>query len=144
MTLDTKPYGTIDVAEEQRISFPSGLYGFETHTDFVILDAEHEPLYWLQSTHTADIAFILINPYILRPDYVLDIPAEDLMEIGSPEEPDVLVFSIVTIPPEGDVTANLQGPLVINRKKRLGKQSISLDSRWQTKHSIVAEMSRER
>ena len=91
-----------------------------------------------------DIAFILINPYILRPDYVLDIPAEDLVEIGSPDEPDVLVFSIVTIPPEGDVTANLQGPLVINRKKRLGKQSISLDTRWQTKHSIVAEMSRER
>jgi flagellar assembly factor FliW len=144
MTVETKAYGTIEVADEQRLHFPSGLYGFESYTDFVMLDAEHEPLYWLQSIESVDIAFILINPYILRSDYVLDIPAEDLVELGNPAEKDVLVFSIVTIPVEGDVTANLQGPLVINRKQRIGKQSISLDSRWKTKHSIVAEMSRER
>jgi flagellar assembly factor FliW len=86
---------------------------------------------------------VLINPYVFRPDFVLEIPDEDFEEIGSPAEEDVLVFAVVTIPADGsEITANLQGPLVINRKQRLGRQAISLDPRWQTKHAIVEELAR--
>ncbi len=144
MTVATKAYGTIEVAEEQRIRFPSGLYGFDSHTNFVLMDSAQPPLYWLQSEHDVSVAFILINPYVVRPDYVLDIPPEDLDELGNPSEDDILVFSIITIPASGEITANLQGPLVLNRARRIGKQSISLDSRWNTKHSIANEMARNR
>ena len=144
MTLATKAYGTIEVAQEQRIRFPSGLYGFDSHTDYVLMDSPQPPFYWLQSEHDVSVAFILINPYIVRPDYVLDIPAEDLRELGNPSEEDILVFSIITIPVSGEITVNLQGPLVVNRVQRVGKQSISLDARWNTKHSIAHEMARNR
>lgn len=143
MTIDTKAYGPVELSEKQLIQFPGGLYGFEQHTQFALLDAHKPPFYWLQSTGDREVAFILINPYLFRPDYVLDIPQEDVDELGAPGEEDILVFAIVTIPAQGEVTANLQGPLVINRRQRIGKQSISLDQRWQTKHSIAAEMSRK-
>ncbi|TVR30761.1 MAG: flagellar assembly protein FliW [Spirochaetaceae bacterium] len=142
MIIETKAYGPVEVAEKQLVRFPDGLYGFEQHTEFGLLDAHSPPFYWLQSTHDREVAFILVNPYLFRPDYVLDIAADDLEEIGSPGEDDILVFAILTIPAEGEATANLQGPLVINRSRRIGKQSISLDARWKTKHSIVSEMTR--
>ncbi|NBC30634.1 MAG: flagellar assembly protein FliW [Spirochaetes bacterium] len=143
MEVDTKAYGRIEVDERQHLTFPRGLYGFEEYADWVLLDARQRPFYWLQSTGDARVAFILINPYLFRHDYVLNIPEEDLVEIGSPDENDVLVFAVVTIPEDqAEITANLQGPLVVNRKARIGKQSISLDPRWETKHPIVREMAR--
>jgi len=51
------------------------------------------------------------------------------------------VFSIVTIPEnQNRMTANLQGPLLINRKKRIGRQSISLNPEWRVRHVIVDEL----
>jgi flagellar assembly factor FliW len=141
--IETKAYGNLPVDERQLIEFPSGLYGFESYTKYALLDAHQKPFYWLQSLENVQIAFVLINPYVFRPDFVLEIPDEDFEEIGSPAEEDVLVFAVVTIPADGsEITANLQGPLVINRKQRLGRQAISLDPRWQTKHAIVEELAR--
>jgi flagellar assembly factor FliW len=143
MTIDTKAYGKLPIDERQLIEFPSGLYGFESKTKYALLDAHQKPFYWLQSLEDVQVAFVLINPYVFRPDFVLEIPDEDFEEIGSPETDDVLVFAVVTIPADGsEITANLQGPLVINRADRLGRQAISLDPRWHTKHSIVEEMAR--
>lgn len=143
MEVATKAYGRIEVDDRQLINFPSGLYGFETKHEWVLLDARKRPFYWLQSMEDARVAFVLINPYLFRQDYVLNIPDDDFVEIGEPAEEDVLVFAIVTIPEDySEITANLQGPLVINRKARIGKQSISLDPRWETKHPIVREMAR--
>jgi flagellar assembly factor FliW len=143
MTIETKAYGKIPIDDRQLIDFPSGLYGFESYTRYALLDAHQKPFYWLQSLDDVQVAFVLINPYVFRPDFVLEIPDEDYEDIGKPEEDDVLVFAVVTIPTDGtEITANLQGPVVINRNRGLGRQSISLDPRWQTKHSIVEEMAR--
>jgi flagellar assembly factor FliW len=38
------------------------------------------------------------------------------------------------------MTANLQGPLVINRDTRAGRQAILSDARWKTKHDVMAEL----
>ena len=137
----TKAYGLIDVDERQKIVFPQGLYGFETLKNYLIIDAEREPFYWLQSMDEEQVAFVLVNPFLFRPDYEVNISNEELAEIDihSPEK--ALIFSIVTIPPDGSpMTANLQGPLVINRENKTGKQAVLSDSRWKTKHDIIAEL----
>jgi len=138
--VQTKAYGAIEVDERQRVSFPTGLFGFETVRDYVLIDAERQPFYWLQSLEAEHIAFITINPFLFRPDYELDIDDDQLKEIGITKAGDVLVFSIVTIPPDGPMTANLQGPLIINRETRIGKQGILTDPRWKTKHDILEEL----
>jgi len=139
--LMTKAYGLIDVDERQKIIFPQGLFGFENLRDYVLLDAEQQPFYWLQSMDMEHVAFVLINPFVFRPDYEVNIPNEDMAEINihSPEK--ALIFSIVTIPADGkNITANLQGPLIINRDNRTGKQVVLSDDRWNTKHDILTEL----
>ena len=141
MKVVTKAYGLIDVDESQKITFPHGLLGFETLRDYVLLDAEREPFYWLQSTENEQVAFILINPFIFRSDYEVDIDNDVLSTIGIKEPKSALLFSIVTIPQDGSpMTANLQGPIVINYETKSGLQAVLIDPRWKTKHDIVAEL----
>jgi flagellar assembly factor FliW len=141
MKVDTKAFGQIEVDDRQKITIPEGLYGFEDYNEYVLLDAEHQPFYWLQSVTEKDIAFILINPFLFRPDYEVNIPNEEMEDIGITSPEKALIFAIVTIPPDGSaMTANLQGPLVINRDTMTGKQGILTDVRWNTRHDIVAEL----
>jgi flagellar assembly factor FliW len=142
----TKPYGLKDVDERQKISFPLGLLGFEPLKDYVLLDAERQPFYWLQSLDVEQVAFVLINPFLFKPDYELDVNDDEMKEIGiiNPET-EALIFSVVTIPQDGSpMTANLQGPLIINRKTRIGKQAVLTDTRWKTKHDIMSELAAAR
>jgi len=142
MKVASKAYGVVEVDERQRITFPQGLFGFEAFKEYVLLDAERQPFYWLQSVEVEGIAFILINPFLFRPDYELDVSDEELGEIGIEDPAAALIFAIVTIPGDGGaMTANLQGPLIVNRDSRFGKQAILSDGRWKTKHDIMAELS---
>jgi flagellar assembly factor FliW len=137
----TKAYGNIEIDERQKIIFPQGLFGFEHLKDYLLLDAERQPFYWLQSMDEEQVAFILVNPFLFRPDYEVNINNEELADIGihSPEK--ALIFTIVTIPSdENPMTANLQGPIIINRDNRTGKQAVLSDTRWRTKHDIMAEL----
>ena len=143
MTIMTRPFGEREIDEKQLISFPVGIFGFETMRSFALLDAERPPFYWLQCIDDPELAFVMINPYVFRADYVLEIPDDDLDDIGSPTEDEIIVFAIVTVPSDGSpITANLQGPIIINRASRVGRQSISLNPEWRTKHSILEEMAR--
>ncbi|MDR2518589.1 MAG: flagellar assembly protein FliW [Spirochaetaceae bacterium] len=141
MQVATKAYGYIEVDERQKITFSQGLFGFETCKDYVLLDAEQQPFYWLQSIDSKDAAFVLINPFQFRPDYEVDIDNEELAEIGVSNPEKVLIFAIVTIPSDGGpMTANLQGPLVINRDTRCGRQVVLTNPCWKIKHDVLAEL----
>ncbi len=141
MRVKTKAYGEIEADERQLVSFPAGLLGFEKFKDYILLDARQKPFFYLQSIDVPDLAFILIDPFLFRPDYSLDVNDDSLGEIGISQPDDVLVFAIVTVAGEGAaVTANLMGPLIINKANRLGMQSVLGDSRWRVKHDIMAEL----
>jgi len=141
MKVDTKAFGFIDVDEKQKVIIQQGLFGFEDYTNYVIFDAEHQPFIWLQSIDTQEIAFILINPFLFRKDYEVNITNEEQAEIGLSSPENALIFVIVTIPQDGGpMTANLQGPIVVNKDNMKGMQAILSDSRWRTKHDIIAEL----
>jgi len=141
MRVVTKPYGAINVDERQKIYFPYGLFGFENFKNYVLLDAKQQPFYWLQSIDVAEIAFVLINPKIFRTDFELDVDEEELLEIGIKTQDDYLCFAIVTIPEKpSNMTANLQGPIIINRKTREARQSISRNPKWKIRHTILKEL----
>jgi flagellar assembly factor FliW len=143
MHVNTRPYGPLEVDERQKLHFPFGILGFEHLTEFVLLDATQQPFYWLQSLQDPQIAFVLISPDIFRPDYDPGVPAHELVEIGVNEGDDYLVLAIVTIPEDQErMTANLQGPIVINPRARIGRQSVSMDPRWGVRHVIRDEIAR--
>ncbi len=141
MKVKTKAYGELEVDDRQAIHFPFGILGFENLQNYVLLDAEQQPFYWLQSVDVQEIAFILINPYLFRPDYTVDVLDQDLEEIEITDPRDALIFAIVTIPEnQSRMTANLQGPIIINKNSRLGRQFITTNERWKVKHLILEEL----
>jgi len=140
--VQTKAYGQIDVDERQILHFSDGLLGFEKFKDYALLDAPQKPFFYLQSMDISELAFILIDPFLFRPDYAVD--ADDLLlsSVGIESPEDALVLCIVTVPSDGTpITANLMGPLIVDRKSRRGVQAVMSDPRWQTKHDVLAELS---
>jgi flagellar assembly factor FliW len=141
MKVLTKAYGEMEIADGQVIHFPHGLLGFEELRQFALLDAAQAPFYWLQSLERVDVAFVLIDPLFFRPDYTPDVDAAEWEEIGIESEGDQLVLCIVTIPANtSQMTANLQGPLLLNRRTRVGRQSISTNPGWGVRHVITEEL----
>jgi flagellar assembly factor FliW len=145
MKVNTKAYGVIEVDDRQRIRFPFGLLGFEKFKEYVLLDARQQPFYYLQSLDVPEVAFVLLDPFLFKPDYSPDIDDEELAAIGVERAEDALVFSIVTIPDDGSpMTANLMGPVVINRANRLARQTVLGGELWKTKHDIMSELAASR
>jgi len=143
-SVDTKAYGLLEVDERQKLTFPAGLYGFENLSEYVLLDARQRPFYWLQSVKIREVAFVLIDPVVVRPDYNADISPSDYEALGlnGPEDERFLQFAIVTIPEDrSGMTVNLQGPVIINRETRVGRQCISRNDKWHVRHNILEEMS---
>lgn len=145
MRIVSKAYGEIDVDERQRIVFPKGLLGFERMREFVLMDAHQQPFYWLQSTEVVEVAFVMIDPQIFRPEYEVHTSEEDREDMECQPDDELLAFAILTIPEEQrKMTANLQGPVVINKRNRIAKQIIMTDQRWQVRHNIFEELDRTR
>jgi flagellar assembly factor FliW len=141
MRINTKAYGEVDIDERQLMEFPSGILGFEKFTRWALLDAKQKPFFYLQSLELPELAFALIDPFLFRSDYSLDVADEILAEIGIENPEDVIVLAIVTAPSDGGpITANLMGPLIIAKAKRVGMQAVLADSRWRVKHDIMAEL----
>jgi flagellar assembly factor FliW len=141
MKVDTKAFGTLEIDDKQKVSFPQGLFGFEEYIEYVLIDSENPPFLWLQSVEEKEIAFVLINPFLFRKDYEANVTNEELAEIGIKSSENALIFVIVTIPQDGGpMTANLQGPLIINKENMTGMQAILSDAKWKTRHDIMAEL----
>ena len=117
MEIETKVMGNVCVNEDHIIKIPLGLFGFEQYTDFALLESEYPPFVWLQSLQDKDLAFLLIDPFEIIPDYEADIDDKELAKIGITDPADVMLMTIVTVPRDGSpITANFQGPIVINKK----------------------------
>lgn len=127
-------------AKDDIISFPKGIPGFNNSTEFVIIQTpEFAPFEWLVCTDKeTKLRFAIINPMLFRPDYSPNIEKEQIedLEIEKPE--DVLLYAIVTIKKNpAESTANLVGPVIINKTKRIGKQIIIDDTKYTTKENII-------
>lgn len=102
-----------------------GLLGFEHLKEYVLVtDPQEEPFAWLQVKDDASLAFVVINPFLVLPDYRPDIPDTDAEYLGLKNEDDALLLNIVTVHGPHRATVNLKGPIVINRRTRVGKQVV--------------------
>ena len=120
------------------MNFPEGLFGFELYHNYAIYDSEYPPFMWMQSIEDQKLAFLVVDPFLICNDYELDVDDKSLSKIGIKSPSDVFVMSIVTIPQgEGPVTANLQGPIIINKNTKECLQVILNSNRWTTKHDII-------
>lgn len=144
MEVKTKSNGIVNVEEKQIVYFPEGIMGFEKYKNYALIDSEYQPFVWLQSTEEKNLAFLMIDPFIINNDYEADIDDGTLknIEVSSPE--DIVVMTIVTVPNDGSpITANFLGPIVINRKNNKCAQVVLSDNRWTTKYDIVQALKKK-
>jgi len=141
--LKTRHFGTIEVDEKDIIDFPEGILGFEYIKRFVILGKNEEgnPFHWLQGVDDPDIALVIIDPRTFKPDYVVEVPDEEveILEIKDPEK--VLVFSVVVVPEDlSKMTANLSAPILINIENSKGKQVVMDNEEYPIKYYFMEEL----
>jgi len=146
MIINTKNFGEIEVTEESIIQFPDGILAFEDQKRFTIIENEDKdnPFQWLQSIDTPELAFVIINPFIFKKDYDFNIPESVVEKLNINSSEDVTIYSIVVVPEDlKKMTANLSGPVIINAKKKLAKQIILDDKRYNTKYPIFQDNGQE-
>jgi len=111
------------VVTEARL--PMGLLGFERIKDYLLVaNASEEPFQWLQVKDNAALAFVVIDPFLVLPDYQPDIPQADVEFLGLEDPHDALLFNIVTVASPTRATVNLKGPVIFNRRTMIGKQVV--------------------
>ena len=139
MKFDTTRFGQIDVKPEDIMIFPDGPLGFPDCTRFTIIDEERAaPFRMLQSLDNSALAFVVVDPLIAKPDYQFDVTVEDLKLIKADSTDNLLVFAIVTMNRNiHEVTINLQGPLVINPKQKLGHQFVLIETDYTTREKLL-------
>ncbi len=138
MEVLTREKGKVDVAAENLLTIPEGLFGFEMYSKYALIDSEYMPFIWLQSCEDSNLAFLIVDPFRICADYEADIDDETLSKIGIEKPEDIIIMAIVTVPSNGaPITANLQGPLVINKKNQKCMQVVLNDNRWSTKFDIM-------
>jgi flagellar assembly factor FliW len=121
------------------LTFSAGIPGFEKNKQFVIVSIpEYAPFEWLVCIDGSRLRFAIINPLLFHSDYSPNIIKEHLEELSLESSTDILLYVIVTIRENPlDSTANLIGPIVINRARKIGKQIIIDDDRYTTQEPIL-------
>ena len=139
--------GEMDLSEEEIITFEEGIPGFDHLRKFAIVSvARTEPIKWLVSLEDKDVALPIIDPWIVRLDYHVDIPEKDVQDLGIEKNEDVSVWCVVVIPKDkpDDATINLLAPIVVNMKNGKAKQIIMETDEYTIKHRIKDELERSK
>jgi flagellar assembly factor FliW len=145
MKIATLRFGELEIPEEKIIEFPKGILGFEQFQKYIILQHEEsEPFRWMQSIEDPNLAFVITNPAYFFPNYKIEMHLRELNEIEVSEESNVETYVIVTIPKDiSQMSANLQGPLLINTDVGLGKQVVFVNSRYTIRHYVMDELKKK-
>lgn len=137
MQLETTRFGSVEIDDARVINFPSGMLGFSSYTSFVLLQPDEQGVFfWLQSTETPDLAFVVTDPALWIPDYKANIRREQMEDLGMTEIGDAQVLVVVN-KREDVLSANLQGPLVVNVNGRTGMQLVLADKKWSTRYELL-------
>ena len=87
-----------------------------------------------------NLAYILVDPFLVANEYAPEFSDADLNEIGIKDEEVPLILSIVNFS-RGleNVTMNLIGPLLINPRTANGKQVVLLNApKFSSRHRLVS------
>jgi flagellar assembly factor FliW len=148
MEILTRDYGTVEINESSIIRFENGIIGFEDYHNYVLLDCagegEQSPFRCLQSTDDSDLAFILLDPFIVRPDYEVEIDNESAVSLSVEENADAAIFAIAVVPEDIKLMSiNLKAPVIINARVNRGIQYIIDNSEYGVRHYLADEVERE-
>ena len=140
MKLQTKYFGEIDYEEEDVLTFPVGLFGFEEEHRFLLLPFEGgaATLLCLQSIATPALAFVVMDPFSLCPDYAPILQPKELAELGVQESQDLGFYVLCVVKkPVADSTVKLKCPVAIHPETRVARQVILETGEYEMRHPLA-------
>lgn len=120
---NTTRFGTLEVSEDSIITFPEGIPGFPDAINYILIDYKDTPFKWLQAVDDPDLAFIVTEPKTFSIEYSIKIDETIRDRLMLENEEDLAVLLIVRVE-NGNVIANLNGPLLINAGNKTGLQAV--------------------
>ena len=138
MLIQTVRFGQLKVPDEKLIKMQKPILGFERLNVYCLVEKEEfRPFLWLQSVEDPAVAFIVVNPLVFFPDYRIEVHSNELAEMMISRPDRVETYVIVTMPEDATrMSANLQGPILINTENNRAKQLVLVNSDYRVKHSI--------
>jgi len=139
MRIDTTRFGSLEVEDSGIIHVKGGILGFSGYQKYVLLDLDSSgPFKWLQCLEDPDLAFVVMDPRLVEPEYRVPLEADEAEALGIGETAECMVCAIVTIGASlSDVTVNLLGPILMNTRNNLARQLVLADSRYTVRHRIL-------
>lgn len=124
--VETSRFGALDVASDALITFTQPIIGFQDYRRFVLVPGpEGSGVSWLQSTENEELAFLMIQPKTVMPDYKVTLQPLELAELAAPDIGSLELFTLLVVPEDKrKVRTNLKAPILINRVRGLGKQTV--------------------
>ncbi len=137
--IDHGPAGDGDgFVEGAVLDFGSGIPGFPQSRYYRLenLAPELQPFCVMRSVQESAISFVLVAPGVLFPDYTIEIDEQHVSSLDLASADDAMVLTIITLgqPP----TANLLGPLVVNRRTRVAAQVVQYQSSYRAAEPLAS------
>lgn len=139
MKVQTDYYGEVEYEEDDLITLPDGLFGFPDLRYYLplCLNEEDDFMLLLQSTEKPEVAFIIINPLLLCPDYNPALTPEELSCMGVTDSGELSYYVICVIKDNYlENTVNLKCPLAINPQTKKAMQVILENSSYGFRHKL--------
>ncbi|MBI5766946.1 MAG: flagellar assembly protein FliW [Verrucomicrobia bacterium] len=131
-----------DTPPSNELLLPHGIIGFGGYKRAELLYLpDHLPFLWMKLHGATDhLHFVVIEPGGIVPDYQPELFDDDADALDLRDPAEAMILNVVTLRRQDPVeaTANLIGPIVVNRRTRLGRQLvISNYSRYSAHHPLV-------
>ncbi|MCR4314996.1 MAG: flagellar assembly protein FliW [Planctomycetes bacterium] len=139
----TSRFGEVEIDENTIYEFPEGILGFPGARRYFLLEnPSGGPFLWLHAVDSPHLAFIVCDPLTFKPNYKVPVKSEDLENIQLTDIGKAVVLVILVVPEDPrKMTANLQGPVVLNVEMRLGKQLVitGAGAEYTTKYRVLSD-----
>ncbi len=138
LKLQTKYFGEVEYEQKDLIRFPIGMIGFEEEQEFLLLPFEGSGggMLCLQSVKTPALAFVVLDPFALKPDYEPELEQAELKQFGVEEAGELGFYVLCAVKkPVSASTVNLKCPLVIHPETREARQVIM--ERYEMRHPLA-------
>ncbi len=139
MKLVSAKLGEIEYNPESVIDFKNGLIGLENMQRFLLLEeSEFSPFGHLQSLDDPGFTLIVINPFLVEPNYNFALPGEELEALGVQSTQDFMALAIVVFSPVPEqITVNLKAPLLVNIKSKQARQVLLLSDDYTVSDPLI-------
>lgn len=131
----------LDAPSANEIVLPHGIIGFgHCRSAELLYMPDHLPFLWMKLAGPEPVQFIVIEPGGIIANYEPEIFDEDAQQLDLRDPAEAMILNIVTLRRQQPVeaTVNLVGPVVVNRRTRIGRQLvISNYSRYSAHHALV-------